>query len=222
MTSSNSSKPNYLDVEEPCHSLVLKAKVWRFSLWKLLVVFVGFAISLGMLGLEIQLAKQDSQIVQTLNQFGPNCSYVDDSIFFFGSLTQRVAHLSFKLGGKLNDESLVELKGLTALRDLNLVGSSISDAGLEHLKELSNLFCLDLSKTQITDAGLVHLKGLTELKILDLENTQITNVGVAYLKDLTNLHSLDITNTQVTEIGVKNLRHALPNCKIFGIAFLSG
>jgi len=90
----------------------------------------------------------------------------------------------------LTDASLVHLKGLTTLEELNLCETQITDAGLVHLKELKNLTFLSVAYTQITDVGLVHLKGLTKLEKLELLGVKPSDAGVA------------------------ELQKALPNCEI--------
>jgi Leucine-rich repeat (LRR) protein len=61
---------------------------------------------------------------------------------------------------------------------------------LEHLKGLTGLRELDLVETQITDAGLAHFKNLTSLTLLWLAKTQVTHSGVQQLKQ--NLPNLTI------------------------------
>ena len=144
-----------------------------------------------------------------------------------------------ELGGtQITDAGLLHLKGLTKLRVLDASDTSITSTGLMHLKGLSNLHQLFLSSTQITDAGLEnlgaltnlrelrldatkvtdvgleHLKGLTELQVLNLNSTKVTDVGLVHIKGLSKLRTLWLSNTQVTDEGVKELRQALPNCKI--------
>jgi hypothetical protein len=41
---------------------------------------------------------------------------------------------------------------------------------------------VDLSFSQVSDAGLVHLKGMSELYELHLKNTKVTAKGVRELK----------------------------------------
>ena len=83
---------------------------------------------------------------------------------------------------KISDAGLVQLKGFTILKELNLVGTKVTDAGLVHLVELPNLQDLKLGGTKITDAGLVHLLGLTNLQTLSLSRTQVTDTGIAELQ----------------------------------------
>jgi Leucine-rich repeat (LRR) protein len=139
---------------------------------------------------------------------------------------------------RINDASLVHLKGLTALRSLVLGDARVTDAGISQLTGLRNLEILDLSSTQVTDAGLSHLRGLTRLSLLSLMNTQVTDAGLvhlkplsnlaelilvhtnvtddglAHLKELTNLKSLDVDDTRVTSAGIEQITLALPGLTI--------
>ncbi|HAA49391.1 MAG TPA: hypothetical protein DCE43_06690, partial [Planctomycetaceae bacterium] len=65
--------------------------------------------------------------------------------------------------------------------EVQLRGTGGTDASLLHLKGLTQLQDLNLFGTKITDAGLVHLKGLTKLQTLRL-SYQITAAGVADLQ----------------------------------------
>jgi hypothetical protein len=60
--------------------------------------------------------------------------------------------------------------------------SSLTDADLIQLRRLTALKELELSGRKITDAALVYLEGLSGLKVLRLRQTQITDDGAAKLK----------------------------------------
>jgi len=70
--------------------------------------------------------------------------------------------------GKINDQSLAALKGLTVVCQLNLRGTEVSDAGLAHLSGATGLTRLHLEKTKVTDIGLEHLQGLSNLEYLNV------------------------------------------------------
>ncbi len=92
--------------------------------------------------------------------------------------------------------------------------ASITDAGLVHLEGLTSLRQLVLRNAPITNAGLVHLERLTSLKILVLTGTPVTDAGLVHLKGLTDLTFLALNNTRITDAGVRELKKALPKCKI--------
>jgi RNA polymerase sigma factor (sigma-70 family) len=108
-------------------------------------------------------------------------------------------------GTQVTDVGLEHMKGLAALQWLELRGTQVTDAGMEHLKGLSALQHLYLTGTKVTDAGLERLKGLTTLETLDLKGTRVTDAGLEYLKGLTALGGLELSNTSVTSAGVESL-----------------
>ena len=93
---------------------------------------------------------------------------------------------------QVTDAGLVNLRGLTHLRSLNLKNTKVTDAGLEHLRGLSQLRSVNLSGTAVTDAGLVHLTGLAKLQFLDLSGTQVADAGLVHLQGLPQLQSLNL------------------------------
>jgi hypothetical protein len=56
------------------------------------------------------------------------------------------------------DADLRQLKYLTGLRQLNLMGSNITDAGLEQLKDLTQLEELNVSAPRVTPAGVTRFR----------------------------------------------------------------
>lgn len=75
----------------------------------------------------------------------------------------------------VTDDTLVHLKNLTRLRELDLERTQITDEGLKRLKELPALEDLRLRKTKITDAGFrEHLLPLPGLKNVDVRDTEVT------------------------------------------------
>ena len=119
------------------------------------------------------------------------------------------------LSRQITDAGLAHLKELKGLMTLILGGMQITDAGLANLKELKGLTTLILRSTNITDAGLANLKELKGLTTLILGGMQITDAGLANLKELKGLTTLDLYYTNITDAGLKEIRSALPKCKIF-------
>jgi len=114
----------------------------------------------------------------------------------------------------ITDDGLEHIKGLTALRRLNLESTKITDGGLEQLKGMHFLTWLNLCSTEITDAGLVNVGRLSDMQELDLSITKITDEGLQHLHGLTELNDLWLMNTDVTDAGVATLQQSLPNCKV--------
>ena len=118
------------------------------------------------------------------------------------------------LGTSVNDATLVSLKDVASLVDLNLATTKITDKGLESLKGLKNLRRLHLELTAVTDAGLANLKPLAKLTYLNLYGTNVTDAGLEHLKGLRYLRNLYVWQSKVTDAGVKALKAALPNVEV--------
>lgn len=117
-------------------------------------------------------------------------------------------------GTNITDATIVPLKEILTLVDLNLAGTKITDAGLQNIENLTNLVALHLELTHITDAGLAHLKKLSHLAYLNLYNTPVTDKGLEQLKGLANLKHLYLWETKVTAQGATGLQAALPKLQI--------
>jgi hypothetical protein len=74
----------------------------------------------------------------------------------------------------VNDETLLYLRGMDRLRELDLNDTKVTDEGLAVLAELPRLEELRLARTAITDAGFhKHLLGMESLNKLDLTGTKV-------------------------------------------------
>ncbi len=90
-----------------------------------------------------------------------------------------------------------------------MANPDVTDQTLEHLKGMSALKELDLDNTQVTDAGLKVLKDLPALSALRLKNTKITDQGFQdALAGKDSLMQLDLTGTQVSRETVQTWRKA--------------
>lgn len=117
-------------------------------------------------------------------------------------------------GTNVTDNTIVPLKDIFTLVDLNLGGTKVTDAGLQHIEDLTNLVDLHLELTHVTDAGLTHLKKLEHLSYLNLYGTPVTDKGIEQLKSLTSLKHLYVWETKVTAEGAAQLQAALPKLQI--------
>ena len=89
---------------------------------------------------------------------------------------------------------------------LQMANPDVTDQTLELLKGMTALKELDLNNTQVTDAGLKILKDLPALKALRLKNTKITDQGFQdALAEKDSLMQLDLTGTQVSRETVQSL-----------------
>lgn len=144
-------------------------------------------------------------------------------------------------GSRITDEGLKYLEGLTQLDSLDLANTRVSDAGLIHVGELYSLISLDLMNTEVSNSGLAYLKRLVklqclylsgtaiddaglgqiglhnEMQILNLSWTEVSDEGLSQLGNLTRCGFMTLRGTRVTDDGVRELRTALPNCRVRGV-----
>ncbi len=80
--------------------------------------------------------------------------------------------------------------------------NALQDAAIAAIRKLGGRVTID---TKSPDRPVTHV---------DLHNTQVTDAGLVHLKGLTRLQTLNLYRSQVTDAGVKELRAALPNCRI--------
>lgn len=97
----------------------------------------------------------------------------------------------------LQSADLASLRGLTALRHLDLVGwRSLENVGLKHVGKVTSLISLRLSGcTRVSVGGLVHLSRLTQLRRLDdalLVHASDAALKRGRLSSLRGLTSLDL------------------------------
>jgi len=79
----------------------------------------------------------------------------------------------------VTDQTLELLRGMSALKELDLDNSHVTDAGLKVLKDLPVLRALRLKNTKITDPGFQDtLAGKDSLMQLDLTGTQVSRETV--------------------------------------------
>src|SRR6185437_1925262 len=94
-------------------------------------------------------------------------------------LARSLAHLiEFRPGGPaITDAGLDWLKGLRALRRLDLSGAAVTDKGLRALKSLP-LVQISLPAT-VGDDGLKNLRAIRTLAWIEMAKTRATPRGVA-------------------------------------------
>jgi hypothetical protein len=119
---------------------------------------------------------------------------------------------------------LGRLKKLETLILDNTSGRSvggITDGALSFVERMPYLTELYLEGNPITDAGLANVRLPVGLTRLDLSGTRITDAGLEHLQSITTLRSVVVLDTRVTEAGVKKLQAALPNCRVYRLAWQS-
>ncbi len=154
----------------------------------------------------------------------------------------RVLTVNLYLNSNADDAGIINLKGLSAIKNLYIHGSAkitrtglinaglaemqtLEDLGpmgflvdikiLEEVGKLTNLRTLTLDGSGNLENTLQHISGLKKLETLSLTGTSITDAGLELLHGLKNLKVVRLVNANnVTADGVSKLRSALPNCKV--------
>src|SRR5216684_3789939 len=103
---------------------------------------------------------------------------------------------------RFRDAGLLEVKGLTNLRELVVRQSNITGDGLAPFKEMR---ALDVGITRFNDNGMRNLEGMQNLRRLWVGDTNVTDAGLASIRNLTNLEDLDLHGTAITDAGLANL-----------------
>jgi hypothetical protein len=112
------------------------------------------------------------------------------------------------LCGSIAGDSLKHLKGLTSLRELEIVSERVADEDLKHLAELRTLRALRIRAAKVRGPGLRYIGGLAELEELSLVSSgssEFGNDGLAWLRAL-HLKELELDYTQVGDAGLEHLR----------------
>jgi hypothetical protein len=192
---------------------------WRFqfSLRSLLLLAVVVAIPSSWLAAEVRQAKRQWAAFMTFDF--PWCIYTctdglrgpyPPSVFEFTG--ERIADPSPQPPRWLRD-----FLGYCFFKEVTYVAlcRNPSDAELEQIRELPQFQSLVLYDDRVSDCGLERIEGLTQLRTLSLVNTNVTDAGLEHLKGLTQLGKLSLYgNSKITDVGLRELRQALPNCKI--------
>lgn len=92
---------------------------------------------------------------------------------------------------------------------LQMANEDVTDATLVFLKNMKGLRQLDLNYTQVTDAGLKELESLQGLERLRLAKTRITDQGFqASLMRLPNLKQIELRETRVSDETIEAWKQA--------------
>ena len=162
-------------------SWLILARLWglrfQFSLRSLLVLTVAVALPFSWLGVEMKKSREQNAAVEKIEKVGGQVFYGDwwakrgrpsgtawllDILGddFFAEVDEVCLDAT-----NVTDAGLENLRGLTAIRMLELRGDSlVSDTGLENIRGLSKLKYLNLGGTYVSDAALEKLGGLTALE----------------------------------------------------------
>jgi Leucine-rich repeat (LRR) protein len=110
------------------------------------------------------------------------------------------------LGTQVGDAGLTDIKGLTRLKRLYLERNKVSDAGLATIRNLTDLIELDLQEEGVTDAGLINIEPLKRLQKLTLKGPKFTDAGLEHIRELRDLRTLSVRSDSISDSGLKNFR----------------
>ena len=130
-------------------------------------------------------------------------------------------YVNFRGAEKVDSALIANLKGATAVVDLDLAGQKLADADFAVLAGLKNLRKLSLARGSVKDASLVQLKGLEKLESLNLFQTEVSDAGLEHLSACKGLKRLYVFQSKVTDAGVAKLKVALPSLRVEQAAVLT-
>jgi serine/threonine protein kinase/Leucine-rich repeat (LRR) protein len=106
---------------------------------------------------------------------------------------------------QVDDQSLVNLDGLSHLDNLELWDTPITDAAGAHIRVHIWLKALFVPTTAFGDAGAEQIATLQQLRLIDVSNTRITDRGAQSLARIKSLKTIWLRSTGITDDGVANL-----------------
>lgn len=115
---------------------------------------------------------------------------------------------------QVNDAGLEPFKDFPELEEIHLSYTLITNRALAYFKNCPKLFSIHVSSTDITDEGLEIFKDHQGFTHLDVSYTKVSDRSVKLITRWKKLVDLDITECQITEAGYRQIKQALPNCKI--------
>lgn len=103
---------------------------------------------------------------------------------------------------------------LSQLKALKMGHTSANDECLIDIARLAALEELDVSHCPISSGGVSYLLALNHLRVLILSATNVDDDCVVHLKQMPSLRRLDVDHTRVSHAAVRELRGALPGCRV--------
>ena len=118
-----------------------------------------------------------------------------------------VTAASQPMGGSAGPLSLLPLKSMPNLSDLNLSGISLASGSMAEIARLQHLSRLHLNGHAITDTELLELGGCPRLQAIFLDQTAVTDTGVSKFLEATQarIYGLSVAGSALTSQGLKPL-----------------
>ena len=155
--------------------------------------------------------------VREVNQTNPGAPLAPGDKLPAGRFKVQSVHLSYR-DEFVTDNTLENLRGLTEIKDLNLLACrSFTDRSLKLIGTLKSLQSLALVATEVTDDGIKDLRGLSELTTLALNGTRVTGRGLESLRDLQKLRVLEVADINSSEAVVEIAKGAWPELNRLGL-----
>jgi len=213
--------PGSLDPKATEH----KRKWYQYSLRSLLIVMVLFCFLFAWIGVKIQEAEKQREVVAWVKENGGKVRYEYERQDEFGKLPpppgpdwlrnligihyfSDVIEADFQYGRKVKD--LSPLEDLTKLESLSLLNNrQVED--ISPLANLTNLNDLTLDLTQVKDISpLANLTNLNELTLLRYSQVE----DFSPLKDLPNLTQLTLWGSRLTDFSTLNVLQNLSELEL--------
>jgi hypothetical protein len=164
-----------------------KRRWFQFSLRMLLISTLICGIGAGWLGKKIEGKRRERAAVETIGKSGGRVWYDYQRV---DSVESRPAWRPAEPFGPAWLRTLLGENFFSEVEFAAFPGPDVADGALESLKDLPRLQFLYLGGATVSDTGLTNLKALTQLQGLELHKTRFSDAEV------------------------KDLKKALPNCKI--------
>lgn len=113
---------------------------------------------------------------------------------------------SLKLvGTRVGDLGCAAIGQVPTLEELSLTGENISDKGMNSLRELSHLQSLTLDNAKLGADGYDAIGQLPALEKISLSGSNVTDQSMKLISEAKTIHELDLENLQITDEGLEFL-----------------
>lgn len=114
--------------------------------------------------------------------------------------------------GELQD--LRRLRWLVGVQHVKFAGGRVTDEWMSYLTGMTNLTTLTLKRTGVSDDGLAAIRNLPKLQSVWVMYSPLTDRSVEHLRTLKQASFIKLYGTKITKPGVQQLTEALDGAKI--------